>query len=247
MATTAEPAATRRTAGRNTNPFGGGIPLALAMIAMTGIGFYGTFFARLLETDFVHHLHGWAMTGWLFLVLAQATLIKTRKYRWHRILGWSSVAFFTVMMLSSWQIVALMLSGKTGTPFEFAKPFAWSDLVDFPLMFILYGGAIWLRKDRHLHSRLVSATMLAIVVPAVARVFNLIWTGPEGLFIAMHPTYLFILGVLAIAMWSDWKKGSLRWPFPFTFAWIAFAYASFFVVPQSQWFDGFARWMGSTI
>ena len=77
--------------------------------------------------------------------------------------------------------------------------------------------------------------------------FNLVWTGPEGLFIAMHPTYLFILGVLAVAMWSDWKKGRLRWPFPFTFNWIAMAYASFFVVPHTQWFDAFARWMATTI
>ena len=238
---------TSRKPARNTNPFGGGIPLALVMIAMTGIGFYRTFFARLLETDFTHHLHGWAMTGWLFLVLAQATLIRTRNYKWHRILGWSSIAFFVVMMVSSWQIVALMLSGKTGTPFDFAKPFAWSDVVDFPLMIFLYGGAIWLRKDRHLHSRLVSATALAVVIPAVARVFNLIWTGPEGLFIAMHPTYLFILGTLAVAMWSDWKNDRLRWPFPLTFAWIAMAYATFFVVPQSQWFDQFARWMATTI
>jgi hypothetical protein len=139
-----------------------------------------------------------------------------------------------------------MLSGRSITPFEFGKLFAYSDLLTLPLLIVLYGGAILLRKDRYIHSRLVSVTMLVAIVPAVARMFNMVWSGPGGLIFAMHPTYLFVLAILAVAIISDWKKGRLRWPFPFAFAWFVVTYATLFPGSQSQWFDQLARAIGAT-
>jgi hypothetical protein len=104
-----------------------------------------------------------------------------------------------------------------------------------------------LRKDRHVHSRLVSTTVLVVIVPAVARVFNLVWTGPVGLLIAMHPTYLFVLAILAIAIVTDWRNGRLRWPLPLAFVWFAITYASLFPGFISQWFDQMARAVAATV
>jgi hypothetical protein len=224
------------------SPFGGGIPIALIGLAATGIGFFPTFFSRLSQVDAPHLVHGWIMIAWLALVLTQALLITQRQYRWHRILGWSSVALFVAMVVTSWQMIVLMLSGGNRLPFEAAKFFAYTDLVDMPLLLILYGGAIYWRKDRHLHSRLVSATVLTSIVPALARMFNvLIWRSLDGLFTAMHPTYIFILGVLTVAIWVDWKNQRLRWPLPFVFAWFVVDYATLWPVWHSQWYDGLAR------
>lgn len=247
MAVTAEQVAAKRPVKRATDPFGGGIPMVLVALAMTGIGFWRTFFSKLGHVDAVHLLHGTIMTGWLVMVMVQATLIRNRKFKLHRTIGWASTALFVVMIVTSWQMIALMLSGKTGIPFQFAKPFAYSDLVTLPLLIILYVGAILLRKDRHVHSRLVSTTVLVAIVPAVARVFNLIWSGPVGLLFAMHPTYIFVLAILAIAIFTDWRNGRLRWPFPFAFAWIAITYASFFPGFSSQWFDHVARVVAATV
>lgn len=74
-----------------------------------------------------------------------------------------------------------------------------------------------------------------------------IWTGPEGLIFSMHPTYLFVLAVLGIAIVIDWKKGRLRWPFPFAFAWFAASYAILFPGMTSIWFDHLARAIGSMV
>lgn len=249
MATTAEqptqPAA-RRPSARSTDPFGGGIPLALLALAVTLIGFWRTFFAILGEVDAVHMVHGASSTGWLVLVLVQAALIRSRRFRWHRVVGWSSLLLFAALMVSSWQVLALMLSGRTGIPFEFAKLFAFSDVTALPLFVILYAAAIVLRKDRHVHSRLVSATLLAGLLPALARMFNRIWPGPEGLIFSMHPTYLFVLAVLAVAIAIDWRNGRLRWPFPFTFVWFAVSYAALFPGASSQWFDALATAIGAS-
>jgi hypothetical protein len=225
-----------------TTPFAGGIPIALIGLVATALGFFPTFFSRLGQVDLAHLLHGWIMTGWLALVLVQAVLIRQRQYKWHRILGWSSVAMFIAMFVTSCQMIVLMLSGRTGLPFEMAKFFAYSDLVDLPLLLILYGGAIYWRKDRHLHARLVSTTVLTSIVPALARMFNILyWRSLEGLFHAMHPTYILILGVLGAAIYVDWKANRLRWPLPFVFAWFLFDYATLWPASGSQWYDGLAR------
>lgn len=251
MATTAQQPASGpggRRARRNTEPFGGAATIAWLAIAVTLIGFWRTFFTVLPGTDFVHHLHGWSATGWLVLVLVQASLIRSRNFRLHRILGWSSLALFTLLLVSAWRMLAIMLSGNSHVPvpYDFAKLFALSDVTAVPLMIIAYGAAIALRKDRHVHSRLITVTVLAGLLPAIARMFNLIWTGPEGLIFSMHPSYLFVLAVLAAAIFADWRQDRLRWPFPFAFAWFTVAYATFFPSWHSAWFDAIAKGIAAT-
>jgi hypothetical protein len=249
MATRAEAPASpakRRPKVRSTEAFGGAITMALLAIAVTLIGFWRTFFAILGNVDFAHMVHGASSTGWLVLVLVQAGLIRSGRFKWHRVLGWSSLLLFAVLLVSSWNVLALMLSGKSGVPYDFAKLFALSDVTAVPLMIIAYGAAIVLRKDRHVHSRLVSVTLLAGLLPAVARMFNLIWQGPEGLIFAMHPSYIFVLTILAAAIFADWRNDRLRWPFPLAFGWFTLAYAALFPAWHSQWFDSVARAMAAT-
>lgn len=227
-------------------PFGGAIPIAAIGIVATVVGFTPTFFLRLSEVDAIHMVHGWTMTGWIVLVLVQSLLIRTRHYRYHRILGWSSLALFVAMVVTSCQVFILMLSGKSGLPFEAAKFFGYSDIVDLPLLIFFFGGAIYWRKDRHMHSRLVAVTVLTSIVPALARMFNImIWRSFEGLYHAMHPTYLLILGVLGVASYVDWKNGALRWPLPLAFAWFALLYATQWPMMNAQWYDSLARSIGA--
>lgn len=232
---------------RPAEPFGEARTVALLALAVTLVGFWRTFFTQLASTDTLHLLHGASATGWLVLVLVQASLIRARRFRYHRLLGWASLALFTLLLASAWGVLVLMLSGKgTPMPFELAKLFALSDVTAVPLMVVLYAGAIVWRRDRHIHSRLVTGTLLAGLLPAAARMFNLVWPGIDGLIFAMNPTYLFELAILAVLMWSDWRKGQLRWPFPFAFAWLALAYATLFPSWHSAWFDHLARAIAAT-
>ena len=249
IATTAENSDNAsRPERRNTAPFGGAATIAWLAIAVTLIGFWRTFFAILPDVDLIHHLHGWTATGWLVLVLVQAKLIRSRNFKLHRALGWSSLVLFTLLLVSAWRMLAIMLAGHSHVPvpYDFAKLFALSDVTAMPLMIIAYGAAIALRKDRHVHSRLIVVTLLAGLLPAIARMFNLIWTGAEGLIFAMHPSYQFVLAVLAVAIFADWRKQRLRWPFPFAFAWFTVAYATYFPSWHSEWFDAVAKGIAAT-
>ena len=90
----------KRPARRRVNradSFGGGLPLAVVAILVTLGGFWPTFFSRLDEVDAAHMLHGMLATGWLVLVLVQASLIGIRKPRWHRVLGWLSLPWFVLL------------------------------------------------------------------------------------------------------------------------------------------------------
>jgi hypothetical protein len=224
--------------------FNGAIAMALIALAVTGIGFWRSFFSQLGKVDSGHILHGITMTGWLVLVLLQATLIRTRDFKLHRILGWSSLVVFVLMIATSYYMLTLMLGAKTpglAMPFEIAKIFAYADVTAIPLMIICYTGAIILRKDRHIHSRLMAITTMAILLPALGRMFMRLWPGMNGLIFSMNPSYIFVLSVLGIAMFLDWKKDQLRWPFPFAFIWFAISYATLFPGESSAWFDHLAR------
>ena len=247
MATTAaEPG--KKTLGRKPKkaltPFGGAIPIAIVGMVGALVGFFPTFFSKLHQTDVIHLVHGWTMTFWLVVVLTQALLIRSHQYKLHRVLGWSSIVLFALMFASSIQMVAVMLKGgsSVGLPYNFDKFFAYSDIIDIPLILFLFGGAIYWRKDRYLHSRLVATTVLSTIVPALARFFNiLIWRSIDGLFYAMHPTYLLILGLLAASIYVDWKNGKLRWPLQFVFAWFVMDYVTVWPASQSQWFEPIAQ------
>lgn len=245
-ATVAGVTARKKKPRKALNPFAAGLPIALIALAVSIIGFWRTFLSRLAEVDLPHHVHGWTSFAWLGLVLSQALLIRSGQYRLHRILGWASIFFFAVMMISSWQMIALMLSPKSLLPFEMAKFFAYTDLIDIPLILVLYGGAIVLRKDRHVHSRLITATVLATIIPALGRMFNLFTPGMDGLMLAMHPTYLFVLTILGVAIYIDSRNGRLRWPLPFAFAWFVMAYATLWTGAKSAWFDALARSIAAT-
>lgn len=247
-----QPSSRRKIPARDS--FHGGIPLALVAIAVTVAGFWPSFFSRLSEVPAAHMFHGMLATGWLVLVLVQASLINVRKVKVHRLLGWLSVPWFVILIATSCYMVIIMMAG-TGPnpiPFEMAKIFGYSDVTALPLFIFSYVGAIYLRTDRHVHSRLMAITVLAGLLPAVARFFFgvMVATGLasaegslrlKGLTDAMHPTYIFVLVILAIVIAVDWKKNRLRWPFPFALVWLAITYATFFPGLSSDWFNTVAK------
>jgi hypothetical protein len=237
--------ATALPANRVQDPFGGGIPIALFAIGVTFAGFFPSFFSNPLSLDALHLVHGVTSYAWLLLVLLQASLIRARRFSWHRTIGWSSLALFVVLVVTSWQLVGIMLSGASGMPFELAKLLALSDLATLPLFVVLYLGALWFRRDRHVHSRLISATVLVGTIPALGRLLAMV-PAFGGLAGALHPTYLIVLAVLAIAMAADWRAGRLRWPFPLAFAWFAVTYATLYPLSATSWFDGVSRTLAAS-
>ena len=240
-----DPAAKKK---KVSSAFGASAPIATIGVVATVIGFLPTFFLRQSQVDVAHLLHGWIMTGWIVLALTQALLARSRQYKVHRLLGWSSMALFVAMVTSSCYMLALMLSGKTRLPFELAKFFGYSDIVNMPLLIFFYCGAIYWRKDRHLHSRLMMVTVLTSIVPALARMFNiLIWRSLPGLSLAMHPTYILILAALGISAYRDIQNGKLRWPLALAFGWFAVEYATQWPMMNVHWYNAFAKAIGALV
>ncbi|MEQ1911584.1 MAG: hypothetical protein ABMA15_22395 [Vicinamibacterales bacterium] len=75
------------------------------MLAGVLIGFAPTFFLRPAFLDsplpLLLVVHGIVMTAWHLMLPAQSYLAETRRLRWHRPLGWASVAV-AVLIMSWW-------------------------------------------------------------------------------------------------------------------------------------------------
>ena len=150
MAETIQDSVSRSAKRRPSNvnragePFGGGIPLALLAIAVTLLGFWHTFFSSLAKSMLRIMLQGWSSTGWLVLVLVQASLIRFREFKWHRVVGWSSLLVFAVLIVTSLHMMALMLARARALaqPFDIAKLFGYSDVTALPLLIIATSAAI---------------------------------------------------------------------------------------------------------
>jgi hypothetical protein len=123
-----------------------------AFIPFSIIAFGYNFFLRDLSSFVtVHHLHGIAIFVWLFILVAQASPIRTKRKSLHRLLGkasYTSVPFIpvTTVLLSDYVFCA-----RLGTP-------AGSLILALQLflllqLLIIYSCAIKYRKVSEVHGR----------------------------------------------------------------------------------------------
>jgi hypothetical protein len=59
------------------------IYLFAGMSCLVIIGFFPSWFAKLLDTSLIFHVHGLLMFAWMGALIAQATLVRTRRMDLH--------------------------------------------------------------------------------------------------------------------------------------------------------------------
>jgi hypothetical protein len=213
-----------------------------AILAITVAGFWPSFFSDPLSNDTAHIIHGTAATGWLLLLMLQSWLIATRRHRLHKTLGRWSPLLVAVLIGAAVQMVHTMLTGPM--PANIALMLAASDICGLMLFVALYGAALYFRRTRALHSRLMGTTVLVGVPPAIGR---LLPAGPgwAGSFYGrVSLSYIFIEIVLLALIANDARRAQLRWPFPAALAAFALTHAWFGIAPASPAFRSMAGVFG---
>src|SRR5277367_183468 len=125
--------------------------VALLMAGLSVWGFSQTVDARLLHAKPPRPLllwfHGAAFSAWIVLFIAQSALVRVRKVRVHRTLGWFGAALAATMVVSSFSISVVMfrfdrtvLHGKDVSSF---LSILWCDMIVFGALMAL---AIYFRK-----------------------------------------------------------------------------------------------------
>jgi hypothetical protein len=141
---------------------------ALFTMAMV-IAFWPSYFSRLADQPSVHHhAHGLAMTAWLALLIAQASLIRSGNRELHRRLGLVSYVLVPVIVVVTLRFVHYTVReapdlGEYGLFFLALVVFT---LVTFVT---LYGLAMFYRAQPAVHARFMVSTLFPLFPPVTDR------------------------------------------------------------------------------
>lgn len=189
--------------------------MALLMAALAAWGFSSTVDGNLLHAKppkpFLLWFHAAAFSAWIVLFVAQSALVRVRKVKVHRTLGWFGAALAAIMVVSGLIVSVVMLRFEmTVMHRPRAAAFLsilWGDM-------IIFGGcmalAIYFRKRPEYHRRLVFMASCQLMQAAFVR-FHYI--GYHDLF---YPALdgLIVAGVLRDLMVDGRVNRIYRYVFP---------------------------------
>ena len=180
------------------------ITMALSVI----VGFAPTYYARLLGSEPLHtvsgrpftsivYLHGAVFTSWVLLFIVQTALVAAHRTKVHMRLGITGAVLAAAMvvlgLMTATQGVRAGASAPGIPPLQFfAIPF-----FDMVLFGIFIGLALWNRKNKETHKRLMVLGYVSIITASVARWPGVLPLGPIGF-------YGFTMIFLVAAIAYDW-------------------------------------------
>ena len=139
------------------------------------VGFSRTFFAPVLQGTFsrplIVHVHGALFFGWTLLLVAQASLAASKRFRLHRTIG-AVGAWLIIPMLVMGTLVAAADSAhdyRAGQG-DAALAFFYGELADLAMFGLLAGGAMLLRDKPDFHKRWVIMGSLGLLGAAMGRI-----------------------------------------------------------------------------
>ena len=175
-----------------------------ASIAMAGLSvwaFSHTVDARLLHADPPRPLllwfHAVLFSAWIVLFIAQSALVRVRKVRVHRTLGWFGAALAAAMVVSGFIVSVVMLRFEMTAALNRNRvasflAILWVDMIIFGVCIAL---AIYFRKRPEYHRRLVFMASCQLMQATFIR-FH---------YIGYHDLFYPALDVLIMAgMLRDW-------------------------------------------
>jgi hypothetical protein len=212
-----------------------GMSLAAALTVFAG--FAPTYYLRssgLPPLTQLVHLHGLVFTAWIFLFLAQTTLVAAHRTDLHRRFGIAGSFLAVVLVVVGVTTATDML--RRGVVFDGIDPRAFFSipLGDMVVFAILVTAGIAFRRQAETHTRLMLLATITLLTAAVARIAAplnggpLIFFGLTDLFVAavvgydflsrrqLHPATIF--GGLLIVVFKP-----LLMVAAFTPPWLAFA------------------------
>lgn len=147
----------------------------LALIALTVVAFWPTYFSILSSSPWGFHFHGITATMWLFLLALQSWTIHDRRAALHRSLGMTSLALFPLFLAGGAAVVSSMAEATVaGNPFYqiYGARLGIMDGSSVLLLGYLYYQALKHRRSVQLHARYLLATPLPLIMPIAGRVIN---------------------------------------------------------------------------
>jgi len=183
--------------------FFSGMAIGMALVVFIGFartyylsayfGTHGTIGGRLFSP--IVRVHAMLFTTWVLLFVAQTSLVATHRVAIHRRLG-VAVGVVAAMMIVVGTATARDLARGGGAPAGIdPRAFLAVPLGDMAVFFVLVATALYLRRKKEAHKRLMLLAFTAILAAAVVRIPGVM---PLGLLWAFGLTFIPVLALCVI-------------------------------------------------
>jgi hypothetical protein len=182
------------------------IAAALSVI----VGFAPTYYARMLGSAPMHtvsgrpftslvYAHGAAFTTWILLFIAQTALIATHRTKVHMRLGIAGGVLAAAMVVLG--LVTASEAARAGTAVPGTTPLQFFAIpfFDMVLFAVFIGLALWNRRNKEPHKRLMIMGYISIIPASVARWPGVLPLGPLGFY---GFTMIFLVAAIAYDAFS---------------------------------------------
>lgn len=185
---------------------------SLAIVMMLGVilGFAPTYYARLMGSTPMHtvshrpftglvHLHGALFSSWMLLFVVQTALVASHRVKVHMKLGIAGAVLAAAMVIVGLSTAVQAMKAGTAIPGVTPQSFFAIPFFDMVLFAAFVGLALWYRKNKEAHKRLMVMGYISIITAAVAR-----WPGvlPHGPIAFYGLTMLFLVAAIIYDVFS---------------------------------------------
>jgi len=194
------------------------------------------------------HTHGLAMTLWCAMLIGQAYLIRTNRHALHRYLGKASYVLMPAIVLATVNLVHVRLKGVRPPTDQTFHHLAL--MLNATVVFaVIYGLAIWFRRQPAIHARYMVCTVFPLFTPVTDRLIyaHAPWVTEYVPSIAGGPVVpvtgfaLADLIVLALAVW-DWRATRRCDVFPLVLGLLLMYHASVLTFHRVAPWRAFGAW-----
>ena len=204
-------------------------------------GFWPSFFRPLGAGDFAHSLHGVTATLWVVVLIAQSMLMSRGLVRWHRRVALVARVLLPVLVVSGFQMVAVMFSNPEMPPF-LPPLLAFIDLPSMLFLLALVSLALRNLRTPAAHKRFMSATVLLGFPPALTRLYARVLAPDVGFMGALHLSFVTVEVILAVLILADRRAGERRLAYPLSMAFFVAIHGLMLPVAGSDAWRTFMEW-----
>lgn len=216
----------------------------LALLPVTLLAFWPSYFGILREAPLAHHLHGVTGTLWILLIAGQSFAIHSRRLALHRTAG-RLVFALAPLLIGAFSLVTWAGAQKSAVQHPFYEAFGRALLTGDALLVFATALLVYLalrhRRRVHLHGALMISTVIGLLPPILARVFNvyvpgLIISGPETLYRFGPALLLSVAITVALGIFLALRYRRHGWPWWLASGLVALLYLLYATVGQTaQW------------
>ena len=203
--------------------------MAIAMAVTVFAGFAQTYYLPLAgsgrlttitgrEVSGLIHAHGLLFSAWVMLFIAQTALIATHRVRVHQRIGIAGAVLATAMIVAGVSLAVSGAAAGVAPPGVSALSFLAVPLGDMVMFAGFIVAALWNRRNREAHKRLMLLAYVSLLAAPMARLPGVLPLGPFAfyglalVFLAVgvaydlitrrrvHPAYIWGGGLLALSV-----------------------------------------------